>query len=99
MLFTSAHNGTFVKWHPLSKPTSVGFFVAAGRQRVGEWSTRVRGFGRCFAGAHATRRRRATCSGVPRWNFGDFRGRENPRGCLRPYVFTQLRKGVSLKCR
>ena len=35
----AAHNGAFVKYHPSSKPASVGFFVAAGNQKVGFWST------------------------------------------------------------
>jgi hypothetical protein len=34
-----AHNGAFVQSAPTKKPTPVGFFVAAGRQRGGVWST------------------------------------------------------------
>ena len=51
-----AYNGAFVQWPPSSKPTSVGFFVAAGRQRVGEWCTRaiVSGFTRSPAYERAT---------------------------------------------
>ena len=42
------HNGTFVQSPPTNRPTSVGFLLPIGRQRVGGWYTRaiVRGFRR-----------------------------------------------------
>lgn len=51
-----AHNGAFVKCHPSSKPTSVGFFVAAGCQNGGDWYARaiVRGFTPSHPYARAT---------------------------------------------
>ena len=44
----AVNNAAYVKKGPTKKPTPVGFFASAGRQRVGDWPTTptVRGFTR-----------------------------------------------------
>lgn len=82
-----AHNRAFVQLPPTKKPTSVGFFVPAGHQRGGDWSTRARVRG--FTRSHSYER--ATSLPIEKFQRGTLRS-SRPRKCSRRA--THLRKHV-----